>query len=210
MTRTQPLQRRSASRHEMPLFDDDERDETARRDRAISSGQPLPAVGSMSAYETLLGGVDKVIGEWRALVIHEPWAQIPTSRLVDAFPEILPQLLRLARSAATHIDDPLRDVIANAHGHFRRVDGIPLTSVTEEWAFVKRACRTVLEAHGVNDGEVERAMERLDILIDDAVGYTLRGYYRPELDSLRGRGLERRETPNRRRGVADRRDREED
>jgi hypothetical protein len=194
----------------MPLFDDDERDEAARRDRAIPSGQPLPALGSTSAYETLLGGVDKVIGEWRALVVREPWATLPTSRLVDAFPEILPQLLRLARSGATHIDDPLREVIANAHGHFRRVDGVPLTSVTEEWAFVKRACRTVLDAHGVNHGEMERAMERLDILIDDAVGYTLRGYYRPELDSLRGRGLERRETPNRRRGIADRREREED
>lgn len=194
----------------MPLFDDDERNAAARRDRAIPNGHPLPAVGSTSAYETLLGGVDKVIGEWRALVVDEPWAKIPTSRLVDAFPEILPQLLRLARSGATHIDDPLREVIADAHGHFRRVDGVPLTSVTEEWGFVKRACRIVLDAHGVNDGEVERAMERLDILIDDAVGYTLRGYYRPELDSLRGRGLERRETPNRRRGIADRRDREED
>jgi hypothetical protein len=53
-------------------------------------------------------------------------------------------------------------------------------------------------------------MERLDVLVDDAVGYTLRGYYRPELDSLRGRGLERREVSDRRRGVSDRRDGEED
>ena len=52
-------------------------------------------------------------------------------------------------------------------------------------------------------------MERLDILVDDAVGYTLRGYYRPELDSLRGRGLERREIADRRSGVPDRRERGE-
>jgi hypothetical protein len=75
---------------------------------------------------------------------------------------------------------------------------------------LKRACRRVLEAHGITDGEADRAMERLEILVDDAVGYTLRGYYAPELDSLRGRGLERREAPDRRRGVPDRRDREED
>ena len=194
----------------MPLFDDDERDETARRDRTLPSDKPLPGQAGTSAYDALLGGVDQVIGEWRALVVLEPWARLPASHLVDAFPEILPKMLRLARSAAMHIDDPLRDLIANAHGHFRRLDGIPLTSVTEEWVFVKRACRIVLDAHGINDGEADRAMERLDVLVDDAVGYTLRGYYRPELDSLRGRGLERREVPNRRHGVADRREREED
>jgi hypothetical protein len=53
-------------------------------------------------------------------------------------------------------------------------------------------------------------MARLEILVDDAVGYTLRGYYAPELDSLRGRGLERREIPERRRGIPDRRERGED
>jgi hypothetical protein len=53
-------------------------------------------------------------------------------------------------------------------------------------------------------------MERLDVLVDDAVGYTLRGYYRPELDSLRGRGLERRESSDRRSGSTDRREREDD
>ena len=119
-------------------------------------------------------------------------------------------MLRLARSGATHIDDDLRQVIAEAHGHFRRIDGVPLTSVTEEWVYLKRACRHVLDEHGTNHGEADRAMERLDILVDDAVGYTLRGYYRPELDSLRGRGLERREIPERRRGVSDRRERGED
>jgi hypothetical protein len=158
----------------------------------------------------LLGGVDQVISEWRALVVHEPWATIPASRLVDSFPEILPKLLRLARSGVTHIDESLRELIADAHGHFRRVDGVPIASVTEEWAYLKRACRCVLDAHGLKNGEADRAMERLDILVDDAVGYTLRGYYRPELDSLRGRGLERREVSGRRRGIPDRRERDTD
>jgi hypothetical protein len=180
------------------------------RDRPIPNGQPSAAQASASAYEALLGGIDQVIGEWRKLVLGEPWEKIPASRLVDSFPEILPKMLRLARSAATHIDDDLRQLIADAHGHFRRIDGVPLTSVTEEWVHLKRACRRVLDEQRINHGEADRAMERLDVLIDDAVGYTLRGYYRPELDSLRGRGLERREVPNRRRGAADRREREED
>jgi hypothetical protein len=68
----------------------------------------------------------------------------------------------------------------------------------------------VLDAHGIANGDADRAMERLDILVDDALGYTLRGYYAPELDSLRGRGLERREASDRRRGIPDRRERGED
>jgi hypothetical protein len=36
------------------------------------------------------------------------------------------------------------------------------------------------------------ALQRMDALIDDAIGFSLRGYYAPELESLRGRGLERR------------------
>lgn len=193
----------------MPYFDD-EPDQAGRRDRALSGEHPPSANANTSPYETLLGGVDQVIGEWRRLVVKEPWAKIPASRLVDSFPEILPKILRLARSGATHIEDSLRELIADAHGHFRRVDGVPLTSVTEEWAYVKRACRRVLDAHGIDRGEADRAMERLDVLVDDAVGYTLRGYYRPELDSLRGRGLERREVANRRHGLPDRRERGED
>jgi hypothetical protein len=187
----------------MPLFDND-RDDATARDR-----ESLPTTPGGSPYDVLLTCVDEVIGEWRAQVAKEPWAKLPMSRLVDSFPEILPKLLRLARAGATHIDDGLRETIADAHGHFRRVDGVPLVSVTEEWAYLKRACRGVLEEHGVDNGDAERAMERLDILVDDAVGYTLRGYYRPELDSLRGRGLERRETSDRRRGVPDRRTRGE-
>ena len=188
----------------MSLFDDERRD-------AARGDPPSPSVsGAASAYETLLGAIDDVIAEWRALLINEPWAHLPASRLVDAFPEILPKMLRLSRAGVTHVDDSLRELIADAHGHFRRIDGVPLTAVAEEWAHLKRACRRVLETHGVQNGEADRLMARLDILVDDAVGYTLRGYYAPELDSLRGRGLERREIPERRRGIPDRRERGED
>jgi hypothetical protein len=191
-------------------FFDNERDDAVRRDRDSPDGDPAPASPGGSPYEVLLGAVEDVITEWRSLVANEPWATLPPSRLVDSFPEILPRMLRLARAGITHIDDPLRELIANAHGHFRRVDGVPLTSVTEEWAYLKRACRTILDARGIIHGDADRAMERLDILVDDAVGYTLRGYYQPELDSLRGRGLERRERPDRRSGIHDRRERGED
>jgi hypothetical protein len=193
----------------MPLFDND-RDDGAGRDRGLPDAQPSSPDTTGSPYDMLLGVVDEVIGEWRTLVMREPWSTLSASRLVDSFPEILPKMLRLARSGVTHIDDGLRELIADAHGHFRRADGVPLTSVTEEWAYLKRACRWVLEAHGINNGDADRAMERLDILVDDAVGYTLRGYYRHELDSLRGRGLERREVADRRRGSPDRRGRGED
>ncbi len=198
----------------MPFFENG-RDESAGRDRGEPPEQAPAVPTARSPYDVLLGLIDEVIGEWRTLVMREPWAKLPGSRLVDSFPDILPKMLRLARSGATHIDDGLRDLIANAHGHFRRLDGVPLTSVTEEWAHLKRACRCVLDTHGISNGDADRAMERLDILVDDAVGYTLRGYYRPELDSLRGRGLERREgadrreISDRRRGTQDRRDRGE-
>ena len=193
---------------EMPLFDNDR--DGVGRDRDLPGDAPPPAQTAGSPYDLLLGVIDEVIGEWRTLVTGEPWSALSASRLVDSFPEILPRMLRLARSGATHIDDGLRELIANAHGHFRRADGVPLTSVTEEWAYLKRACRLVLDSHGLNNGDADRAMERLDILVDDAVGYTLRGYYRPELDSLRGRGLERREVADRRRGSPNRRGRGED
>jgi hypothetical protein len=193
----------------MSLFDD-ERDESIRRDRGHPGEPPVPGNTSASPYEVLLGAVDEVIREWRSLVDKEPWSNLPAFRLVDSFPEILPKMLRLARSGVTHIDDSLRDVIANAHGHFRRADGVPLTAVTEEWGYLKRACRRVLEAHAIDTGDADRTMDRLDMLVDDAVGYTLRGYYGAELDSLRGRGLERREVSDRRRGIPDRRERGED
>ena len=197
----------------MPV--DNQRDDGEGRDRDMPQEHP-PGSSAGSPYDILLGAIDEAIGEWRRLVSREPWAKLPASRLVDSFPDILPKMLRLARSGGSHIDDGLRELIADAHGQFRRTDGMPLTSVTEEWAYLKRACRAVLDAHGIANGEADRAMERLDILVDDAVGYTLRGYYRPELDSLRGRGLERREvsdrreTSDRRSGTLDRRGRGED
>jgi len=187
----------------MPFFDN-ERDDGAGRDRGAPPEHTPAAHTAGSPYDVLLGLVDEVIGEWRTLVTREPWTKLPASRLIDSFHEILPKMLRLARSGATHIDDGSRELIADAHGHFRRLDGVPLTSLTEEWAYLKRACRCVLDTHGINNDDADRAMERLDVLVDDAVGYTLRGYYRPELDSLRGRGLERRESADRR-GIADRR-----
>lgn len=188
----------------MPFLGDERPDAGARDLPSPSAG------GAAAAYDTLLGAIDRVIAEWRALVMNEPWAHLPASRLVDAFPEILPKMLRLSRAGVTHVDDSLRELIAEAHGQFRRVDGVPLAAVAEEWVHVKRACRRVLEAHGISNDEADRAMERIEVLVDDAVGYTLRGYYAPELDSLRGRGLERREIPERRHGVPDRREREED
>jgi hypothetical protein len=200
---------RTAQVSDMSVFDN-ERDDAVRQDRGLPDGNPAPASSGRSPYEVLLGALEEVIREWRSLVMKEPWAQLSPSRLLDSFPEILPRMLRLARASITHIDDPLREIIATAHGHFRRVDGVPLASVTEEWAYLKRACRIVLDTHGIDNGDADRAMERLDILVDDAVGYTLRGYYQPELDSLRGRGLERRERPDRRSGIHDRRERGED
>src|SRR3712207_3992785 len=63
---------------------------------------------SYTAYDTLLGTVDLVIGEWRAMVQAEPWADIPPAHLVDSLPEILPKLFRLARDGATEVEGGLR------------------------------------------------------------------------------------------------------
>ena len=147
----------------------------------------------VSPYDILLGRIDDVIAEWRALVEREPWSRIPPVRLVDSFAEILPKLFRDARDGAQHVGKELSELIADAHGSFRRQDGIPLGAVADEWIQVKHACRNVLERHGISEVEARQHVSRMDALIDDAVGYTLRGYYAPELDSLRGRGLERRD-----------------
>ncbi len=164
------------------------------------------AADERTPFEVLLGEVDHVLGEWKALVHPEPWAEIPPSRLVDSMPEILPKLVRLASSGAVHLDEELQQRIADDHGSARRADEIPIEAVTSEWGSLKRACRQILLRHGFVNGEGEHAMARLDVLIDDAIGYTLRGYYRDELDSLKGRGLERRgERPDRRAGSGNRR-----
>ena len=36
---------------------------------------------------------------------------------------------------------------------FRRDDGLPLVAVTEEWVYLKHACRHVLDANGISNGE---------------------------------------------------------
>ena len=156
--------------------------------------------------------MDKVITEWRAIIGPEPWAGLPPSRLLDSLPEIVPRLIRLARAGATHINDALQDIISHEHGELRREDAVPVAAVTEEWQALKRACGQVLARNGYVDADATLALERLDTLIDDAIGYTLRGYYRAELNTLRGRGLERRDASraDRRRGNHDRRERNDD
>ncbi len=157
-------------------------------------------------YNVLLEHIDGVIGEWRILVKREPWSQIAGDRLVDAFPEILPKMFRLAGSGGVRIDGELSEVISESHGYFRRTDGVPLAALAEEWNFVKRACWKVLSGAGVDSTTLNSALQRIDSLVDDAIGLSLRGYYAPELNELKGKGLERRDgiderrtnSPNRR------------
>ena len=158
-------------------------------------------------FDVLLGEIDQVIAEWRELVRLEPWTQLPAARLVDSLPEILPRIIRLAQAGANEVDEDLRTRITDEHGFFRREDAVPLLAVAEEWVYLKRACTAVLRRRGFTEPAMAGAIKRLEALIDDAIGYTLRGYYRPELDALRGRGLERRDSGmhDRRRGTGDRR-----
>ncbi len=158
-------------------------------------------------YDVLLGQIDEVLAEWRSLALTQMWADIEPSRLMDAFPEILPKLFRLAAEGRTQIDPDLSELIGEAHGFFRRSDRIPLAAVAEEWNFVKRACWKVLQRAAVDEATASAAMQRLDILCDDAIGFSLRGFYAPELNSLRGKGLERREGADERRtNISNRRD----
>jgi hypothetical protein len=167
------------------------------------AGSELP-----SPYDILHGHIDEVIAEWKQLVTTEPWAAIAPARLVDALPEILPGIFRLAWEGATVCSKSLSDQIASNHGYFRREDGLPLSAVAEEWSLIKRACWKVLRQHQVDDAAAAAVLRRLDILVDDAIGYSLRGYYAPELDALRGRGLERRDgIRDRRANPSDRRER---
>lgn len=158
-------------------------------------------------YEVLLARIDEVLAEWRTLALTQHWSAIEPSRLMDAFPEILPKIFRLAAQGQTQIDPTLSELIGEAHGFFRRADRIPLSAVAEEWNFVKRACWKVLQRANVDEFEASAAMQRLDLLCDDAIGFSLRGFYAPELNALRGKGLERREGDDERRAnVANRRD----
>jgi hypothetical protein len=160
-----------------------------------------------SAYDVLLAELDQVLAEWRSIVEPELGSRVSPARLLDSLPEILPRLLNLARSGALAIDDRLKDRIAVDHGFARREDVVPVEQLSEEWEAVKQACQRVLARHGFVGPLAEEATQRVDSLIDDAIGYTLRGYYQRELDTLRGRGLERRDTreEDRRQG-GDRRD----
>ena len=160
----------------------------------------------LSPFDLLRAYIDEVLAEWRLLLRHEPWANIRPDRLMDSFPEVLPRILRLAGEGATRVDEELSEFIAREHGYFRRDDGVPLAALAEEWSHLKRACWKVLLEKGVSEPRAVTALQRLDVLFDDAIGYSLRGYYWPELDTLRGRGLERRAgRGDRRRGDGDRR-----
>jgi hypothetical protein len=149
-------------------------------------------VDEQSPYEILLGRIDEIIARWRELVGHEPWADLAPSRLVNSMPEILPKIFRGAAAGEAQVNLELSDLIARAHGLHRREDAVPLVAVAEEWSHVKQACWDVLRNHGISEDSAKLAVQRIDALVDDAVGYTLRGYYSPELDTLRGKGLERR------------------
>ncbi len=160
-----------------------------------------------NAYDILLAELDQLLVEWRSIVEPELGSHVSPARLLDSLPEILPRLLHLARSGAVEIDDRLKERIAADHGFARRKDVVPVEQLSEEWEAVKQACQRVLARHGFVGPLAEEASRRVDALIDDAIGYTLRGYYQRELDTLRGRGLERRDTRDEdRRQSGDRRD----
>lgn len=164
-------------------------------------------LGEGGPYEILHGNVEEVIREWKNLVEGEPWIPPSPARLVNSLPEILPPLFRHLHGGAAHIDKELSDLIAQQHGSWRREDAVPLSALANEWNHLKRACWTVLRRRDPEDRFTSRTISRLDVLIDDAIGYSLRGYYRPELDQLRGQGLERRaDDGDRRRGSGDRRE----
>lgn len=169
-------------------------------------GRPGSGADERTPYEVLIGEIDRVLEEWRALMRVEALADLPPSRLIDSMPEILPGLVRHARDGATQLEEELKVRIASCHGITRREDEIPVETVAAEWHALKRAFRQVLARHGFVNGLAAEVIERLEHLIDDAIGYTLRGYYQPELDTLKGRGLERRSSDvDRRRNTSDRR-----
>lgn len=165
------------------------------------------AESRQGAYDILLAELDQVLAEWRSIVEPELGPRVSPARLLDSLPEILPRLLHLGRSGAREIDDRLKHRIAADHGLARREDVVPVEQLSAEWEAVKQSCQRVLARHGFVGPLAEEATHRIDALIDDAMGYTLRGYYQRELDTLRGRGLERRDLreEDRRQG-GDRRD----
>lgn len=173
-----------------------------RTDDAHDASPVPPADDELSPFDVLHGYIDAVLAEWRTLVRDEPWGSIRPDRLVNAVPEMLPRILKLADAGTSQLDDELSQFIAREHGHFRRDDGVPLAALADEWNHLKRACWKVLLDRGVPEPRAAAALQRLDALFDDAVGFSLRGYYSPELETLRGRGLERRSGAGERRGDA--------
>lgn len=183
------------------------RDDLTRLKPLDTSEHVDPSTLYPQPYDILLARIDEVLAEWRTLALTQTWADIAPSRLMDAFPEILPKMFRLAAQGNTQIDPDLSELIGEAHGYFRRSDKIPLAAVAEEWNFVKRACWKVLQRESVDEMTASTAMQKLDILCDDAIGFSLRGFYAPELNALRGKGLERREGEGERRtNISNRRD----
>jgi hypothetical protein len=178
---------------------------------SIVDERPGQGADERTPYEILIGEIDRVLEEWRRLVRVGALAELPSSRLIDSMPEILPGLIRLARDGATQLEEELKLRIASDHGGARREDDVPVETLTAEWYALKRAVRQVLARHGFVNGAASDAIERLEHVIDEAIGYTLRGYYQPELDTLKGRGLERRSSADdRRRNPTDRRTRSSD
>ena len=77
----------------------------------------------------------------------------------------------------------------------------------EEWAYLKRVPIRLHRTHRQwRRGRAMALMTSSSIMLSSIHSR----YYQPELDSLRGRGLERREVSERRRGIPDRRERGED
>lgn len=176
-------------------------DERSGDARNASPGAPTPpADDDVSPFDVLRGHIDAVLAEWRTLVRDEPWASIPSHRLINSVPEMLPRLFKLADAGTPQLDEELSEFIAREHGYFRRDDGVPLSALADEWNHLKRACWKVLIEKAVPEPRGAAALQRLDALFDDAIGFSLRGYYSPELDALRGRGLERRTGDVERRG----------
>lgn len=170
-------------------------------------GDNLMAAVAHSAFDILHGELDQILTEWRALVDPGLGSQLTPARLMNSLPEILPRLLVLARAGAVEIDDELKQRISADHGAARREDVVPVASLAGEWEALKQSCVRVLVRNGFVGPLADEASQRIDVLIDDAIGYTLRGYYQQELDTLRGRGLERRDTADEdRRQGGDRRD----
>ena len=75
--------------------------------RSMSGGAFDPPSDYVYPYNILVSQIDGLITEWRGMLNQEPWSSIPGHRLVDALPEILPKMFRLAGTGAVRIDGNL-------------------------------------------------------------------------------------------------------